>query len=45
MPMRYFNQLLHYIERLDFHQTALLSIAVVSFGFFCMLGFGSRSKY
>ena len=43
--MRYLSSILHYVERLDFHQFALLSVVVVAAGFVCMLGFGSRTKY
>ena len=33
------------LENLDFHQTSLLVLVIVAFGFYCMRGFGSRSNY
>jgi hypothetical protein len=33
------------LEHLDFQQFALLVIAIVAFGFYCLRGFGSRSNY
>ncbi|MEX0675642.1 MAG: hypothetical protein WD063_01110 [Pirellulales bacterium] len=33
------------LEHLDFQQFALLVIAIVAFGFYCLRGFGSRHDY
>jgi hypothetical protein len=34
-----------HLENLDFHQVVVFVIVIVVFGFFCLSGFGSRSKY
>ncbi len=33
------------LESLNFHQTTLLVLFIVGFGFYCLRGFGSRHDY
>jgi len=41
----YIWSLFNRLERLDFHQVTLCVVLIVLFGFYCMRGFGSRTKY
>ncbi len=43
--IRYWNTLLHHIDRLDTEQWTLILAAAIVVGFFCLRGFGSRSGY
>lgn len=39
------QEVLRYADRLGTQEWALLLIGVIVVGFFCLRGFGSRSKY
>jgi hypothetical protein len=39
------TSLFHYVERLNFNQFALMTLAIVAGGFLLLRGFGSRSNY
>jgi hypothetical protein len=39
------DNVVHRVGSLNFHQATLLAIAIVAFGCLCLRGFGSRSNY
>ena len=42
---QYCHWVVDHVGRLQFHQFALLVLAIVVFGVICLRGFGSRSNY
>jgi hypothetical protein len=40
-----FTSFFNYIERLNFNQFALMTLAIIAAGFLLLRGFGSRSNY
>jgi hypothetical protein len=42
---QFYRTVFQRLENLDFHQTAMMVLIIVAFGFYCLRGFGSRHDY